>query len=330
MMFNGFNYISAIYELFIVKFKNYSNIYNCPFVYNKEVITIDSINAFKYSGKKNNDKNNKIRENIIGAIINNNIPKQYYSNCLWNNLKKEIYEYINKLHPEPYNKIECLHKGGRKFNFDFNIIFYYSNQQQPQSFNIELKYNASTIDEAPQFVSPMQPSQYMSNSYEEMYYEKYLPELSAMSGLPVPLKKIYLQQVHSNKPKCIEKYQELYYNGCSQSSKFTNKPSDIVFYEFSKKISNQSIIEFINKTELNSEKLSTYLQNTQQNKIYMLYSNKKFNIQYNNIDDYTIINTIKNSNKFRYECLTKSGKSINILLRWKNGNGIAFPAFQIS
>ena len=27
---------------------------------------------------------------------------------------------------------------------------------------------------------------------------------------------------------------------------------------------------------------------------------------------------------------TKSGIKLNILLRWKNGNGIAFPAFQIS
>jgi hypothetical protein len=27
---------------------------------------------------------------------------------------------------------------------------------------------------------------------------------------------------------------------------------------------------------------------------------------------------------------TKSDRNIKILLRWKNGNGIAFPSFQIS
>jgi len=30
-----------------------------------------------------------------------------------------------------------------------------------------------------------------------------------------------------------------------------------------------------------------------------------------------------------YVATSKSGNKIKILLRWKNGNGIAFPAFQI-
>lgn len=62
----------------------------------------------------------------------------------------------------------------------------------------------------------------------------------------------------------------------------------------------------------------------------MLYSGKSFILQKDNIDDYRIDKVHKNANKYRYECISKSGKTINILLRWKNGNGIAFPAFQIS
>jgi len=46
--------------------------------------------------------------------------------------------------------------------------------------------------------------------------------------------------------------------------------------------------------------------------------------------DYNIVSCVKNPAKSRYECETQSGKKINVLLRWKNGNGIAFPAFQIS
>jgi hypothetical protein len=30
-----------------------------------------------------------------------------------------------------------------------------------------------------------------------------------------------------------------------------------------------------------------------------------------------------------YVATSESGSKIKILLRWKNGNGIAFPAFQI-
>jgi hypothetical protein len=62
----------------------------------------------------------------------------------------------------------------------------------------------------------------------------------------------------------------------------------------------------------------------------MTASQEKCILQQINIDDYTIDIVVKNSNKYRYECISKNGKKINILLRWKNGNGIAFPAFQIS
>lgn len=34
--------------------------------------------------------------------------------------------------------------------------------------------------------------------------------------------------------------------------------------------------------------------------------------------------------KTSYIAKTTTNKKISILLRWKNGNGIAFPAFQIS
>ena len=128
----------------------------------------------------------------------------------------------------------------------------------------------------------------------------------------------------------MTKYQELYYNGCYRSSKFTNKEEDIKFYNLAKELSNESIKSFINNTELNIDFLSNYLHTTQKNKIYMLYSNKTFMLQKINIDDYTIDKVVKNPNKYRYECTNKNGKQINILLRWKNGNGIAFPAFQIS
>ena len=41
-----------------------------------------------------------------------------------------------------------------------------------------------------------------------------------------------------------------------------------------------------------------------------------------NLDDYIIVSVTKNPKKFRYECTSANGKKINVLLRWKNGNGI--------
>jgi hypothetical protein len=69
---------------------------------------------------------------------------------------------------------------------------------------------------------------------------------------------------------------------------------------------------------------------SQKNKIYMLFYDYKFYKEKMNLEDYLLISYEKEPKKYRYVAKAKSGKTIYILLRWKNGNGIAFPAFQIS
>ena len=299
------------------------------FTYNKEQITADRISAFDLSAKGLNDKNNKTRENIIGAIINEKVPSEYYQIPRWQAMRTSVYNYIGELDKNPYSRIECKHKGGRKFNFDFNIIFHMDGSES-RVYNIELKFNASAIDEAPQFVSPMKPSQYLSASYEDYYYTNYLNTLASTGGLPIPSKESFLSQIHTNKPKCMKAFQDIYYQGCGASSKFTNNETDIKFYELAKQLSSESIANFIEHADLNIELLSQYLQASQQGKIYMLYSEGIFVNQHANLADYVIVSVVKNPQKSRYECVSQNGKKITVLLRWKNGNGIAFPAFQIS
>lgn len=299
------------------------------FNYNKQVIDVKSINTFNISSRGDNDSSNKTREHIIGAIINNKVPENYFVLEKWLAIKNNVIEYINSLTSQPFVKVECLHKAGRKNNYDFLIKIYYE-EQKYEEFKVEFKFNAACLNETPQFVSPMKPSQYLNNSYEEFYYENYLTKLATMGNLDLPSKEDYLKQIHSDKPKCMKKYQEFYYNGCSGSSKFTGKQEHINFYNYAKELSNTSITEFINNSELNITMLSNYLQSTQLDKIYMLYTNNSLIKQTINMDDYTLISVIKQPDKYRYECTSKSGKKIKVLLRWKNGNGIAFPAFQLS
>ena len=141
---------------------------------------------------------------------------------------------------------------------------------------------------------------------------------------------MYIDTIGNNEPVCVKEAQELYYQGCKQSSKYTGEQAAIDFYNKCKTLSKNSIINFINQTDLNIESLNQYLITSQNNKIYLLYRNGVFNIQKTNNDDYNIISYTKNPKNARYDAITKTGKKIKILLRWKNGNGIAFPAFQIS
>ena len=109
-----------------------------------------------------------------------------------------------------------------KQDVEISMIFFiklFYDDGSNRDFMIEFKFNISTIDEAPQFVSPMKPSQYLNNSYEDYYFHNFLHKLSDMAQLKMPIKTEYLKQIHSTKPKCMKKYQELYYNGCHGTTK---------------------------------------------------------------------------------------------------------------
>lgn len=305
----------------------YSNFNNVK--YNNITINYNSINTFDLSSRADNDKNNKIRESIIGAIINNQIPTNYYKYSFrWKKIKDEINKYILQLcvlYNITFQNQKCVHKAGRKNNYDLILTI-----NGCKTFNIEIKFNAQNVIETPQFVSPMKPSQYLETSYEEYYYDNYLTILSNEYKLLLPDKHEYLHKIHSDKPKCMIEYQKKYYKGCDKSSKYTKNEEDIKFYNRAKEISEDSIKTFISNNNLKIVELTNYLLNTQSNKIYMLYKNGKFYLQSINSENYEIISYKKEPQLQRYVATTKTGITLKILLRWKNGNGIAYPAFQIS
>lgn len=301
-----------------------------PITHRDGIITYNCINAFINKNRSNNDNNNKIRENIIVCIINNNIPEEYYRFSLrWSKLKNTIDLFVKQLcniKCIPYiDSIVCIHKAGRCHHYDFKLIINNSIE-----FMVEFKFNVSCVDNTPQFVSPMKPSQYLDSSYEEYYYDYYFTTLVNTYNLPLPTKEDYLKYIHSPKPKCLQEHQIKYYRGCSKSSKYSGNKNDEEFYESSKTLSNNSISTFISKFGVNQDKLTEYLLDTQKNKYYMLYKDGRIYLDIINLNDYIITEITKDPSKYRYIAKTKSGKNLKILLRWKNGNGIAFPSFQIS
>ena len=269
---------------------------------------IYSIDSFEVSTKDNNNLCNSIRENIISSVINKNIPDYYYLFPKWEILRKGVNNYIGLI-AQNYSTLECIPTGGRAYKYDFNLIV-----DNNQKYNLEFKFNASCVADLPQFVSPVKPSQYMSKSYEEYYYDNYFPEDTSIEK---PERETYLKEIGSCNPPCMVEYKELYKN-------------NIIFNKKCNYCMKKSISEFIKHTDLHLDicKVSSYLKNTQKDKTYMLYKNGVFYIETLNNDDYELISYTKSNVGFIAKC--KSGKSIEIRLRWKNCNGIAFPAFQIS
>ncbi len=298
--------------------------------YNKSAICFNDINIFKSKNRSENDKNNKKRENIIGGVINNKIPEKYYKYSLrWTRLKKGIDKYIETLclanGITEIKGVNCEHKAGRGNHYDFILHI-----NECSDFKIEFKFNAELLNEAPQFVSPMKPSQYLTGSYEEYYYDNYFVPVTEKFNLPLPTKEEYLKSIHAPDPACVRPHQQKYYGGCNKSSKFTGDAEDIKFYNYLKKISKESIKTFITDHDILITKLNDYLLTTQKEKFYMLYKNSKISMQTINLDDYIITEIKKDPRYSRYIAYTKTKNKLKILLRWKNGNGIAFPSFQIS
>ena len=319
----------------IIYLSSYILYRSIPNSFQRKMITTSSIESFScFSAPKNlNDKHNKVRENIISSIINGEIPPHYFENEQWMSLKTNIDNYLDQLNERsPYSSVVCKQKGGRKYNYDFDIIF--KNVDGHQTLrNVEFKFNVNSVNQTPQFVSPVKTSQYMTHSYEEYFFDNYIPQLSALSGFPIPNKETYLKEIHSNMPECMKQYQSLYYSGCKASTHFTGDERAIEFYNICKELSAESIQQFIEMADLRPDVLCDYLIKFQSDKIYMLFSKKsEIILEKTNIDDYIIdpASYIKNPQKFRFECQSVNGKPIHILLRWKNGNGIAFPSFQIS
>ena len=312
------NYVTMLSIVPIIDYKS------CHIHYN-------SVNSFIISNRQSNDKENKIRESVISAVINDKVPNEYYAlSNRWSVMKYKINEFIHQLVESTnpgidIHTINCKNKGGRCNNYDFVITV-----NNVYSFHIEFKFNAANVNKTPQFVSPMKPGQYLSESYEEYYYTNYIPILSQISDIQPPDKEMYLQQIHLPNPPCMKLFQDKYYKGCKESSQYTGNIDDIRFYTKSKELSKRSISHFIEHTDLNIHTLTSYLLKSQSNKFYMLYKDGSFRLETVDINEYELVSCEKHPLKACYISTSKTGKKIKILLRWKNGNGIAFPAFQIT
>jgi len=73
----------------------------------------------------------------------------------------------------------------------------------------------------PQFLSLGRPSRFLSNNYESFFFQYFLPYLCNFAGCSLPSKNDYLQQVHTINAPCLTKMQQMYYEGCINSSKYT-------------------------------------------------------------------------------------------------------------
>jgi len=167
----------------------------------------DILTFFKSSTRNENDATNKKREDILHLF--SNPPKEYLEHPefgnYWKIIQKEWNEAIKKIGVEnsvpEYTSIKILKKGGRKFNYDADIL-YYNGTVIVAQIKLELKYGGTCIDELPQFLSLQAKTGLFSETYDKFWYEHYLDKYIACDvgiTLPKPSLDLYLKNVISTK-----------------------------------------------------------------------------------------------------------------------------------
>ncbi len=264
--------------------------------------------------KKDNDGNNRIREQIIYDILNKNITEEWYQNNKWNNIKTGLLRTLMETEKETDNyKIEL--KGGRNHNYDF-IIKYNVNDIR----KIEFKYNCSSIDKYPQFLSISSNNFIEDEGYASYFYDNYLNKIGLLINISIPSKSDYLKYIHSNN-----------YNTLSIFKEFKEQEKNSKFKEEKKRIVSESISKYLNtKIKLNINEINKYFKEKEKNKYYLLYKNEKFKIDYIKDEELEIVEMKEIKNNNTLILTTKSSSYISMLLRWKNHLGVLYPAWQIS
>jgi len=271
--------------------------------------------------KKDNDKNNKIRERILLAIGNNKIPEEWYSDEKWSKLKKSFDDIVISLTTENYDHISIEHKAGRNNNYDFVIHFMDKEDAIILSRNVEFKYNCHSITKCPQFLNRASKEFVKNYCYAEYFYDNYIKEICVLADIPeeeIIDKKTYMKYIHNM--KCdIDFFQKL-------------KLQETRIKKEKKKIVDRSIQQYLLNfgiDELDIEAMNTYMSDRQCDKVYILYKNGTFHKDYITRDELTIVSIKEIKNKNTIVLNTKSDSTIEMLLRWKNCAGVLYTGWQV-
>jgi hypothetical protein len=286
--------------------------------YKNHTIQYSSIYKFVASSKADNDAFNLQRELVIAAIINDDVPHTYFAiSKRWTKMRNGVITFVNdmvaKTNPGvTINTIACEHKAGRKNNNDLALVI-----NDTIRYRLEFKFNAKCVDACPQFVSPYKPSVYLDRSFEEWFYDTHLPKIAVFGGLAIPSRDVYLSTINNNKVECMTEFKAKY-------------KVDREFNKCCKQVDKVAIKDFIKHSSLSIEALSNYLQASQHNKHYMCYCDGMFH--YDKLDDalYVLdpkVSVGKESTNYIATC--SNGAKLEVKLRFKNGCGLQFPAFQI-
>jgi hypothetical protein len=309
------------------------------FTHNRQQLQYNSIFTFlPTSDRDQNDANNKIRESLISAVINKQIPQEYYYSIIWKSFIDKLFHYLEQVFRCPHSgtySYSCKIMAGRNYNYDFSVTATNRSTRIEETKKIEFKFNAKQISNCPQFFSVSSKAN-PTVSYAEHFYNTCVPIITQMYELQNIDKTAYIKCVHQTNYNKHPWFETLYQTENSDPEKMKRK----------KELVDNSIHTFLldrylqTDVEQEIKMWNKRFQESQGGKIYMLYcaKEKRFYIDEITEDELNIdLNNMtlgvgKSNNVHTLVFHTGEDRStkIGFLLRWRNHAGILNPAWQIS
>lgn len=296
-----------------------------------EIIEPKDIMAFILDNiKSDNDISNKIREQIIANIFT--VSEDYFVDDdfgqHWESIRQKLQNTLHNLCSLPYNRFSIQQKGGMNYNYDFIVTYFNHDNQVIQTIKLEFKNNNTNVKDLIQFLELYDKDckhkyNLFEYSYAEFYYDQFLDAYLAIDGntqIQKPDKETYLKYVYDFK------YTHPFFRFLYEEKTKNKKNKD--------KLVQESRTQFIETyaSQFNFEKLTEKIQESQTNKIFLLWDRNEFYTQTLDIENIKIVGIKPNSiHKLYFDLKVENFiYDIRVRLNWGNNNGIATPRWKFS
>ena len=268
-----------------------------------------------------NDKNNKIRENML--VFLHDPPSSFTSDIsyghVWTEMVSKWKVFLSTLCDLPYDDIRVKKMAGRRYNYDHEISFL-NEGIVVKRVKSEFKHNSKSLDNLPEYFNAPEKKRFIESCYAEYFYDNYVDRVCALSDTLIkPTRDEYM--------KCI-------YSANYSKNKFFEQLKHIepVIRNEKKLLVQESIKNYLNAygSTLNLATLSDEIKRTQSGKIFILWNFHEFNMDQFSDDEFELESVVNIKNDNVLVVRSKKGTTHNLLLRWKNHLGILYPAWQIS
>lgn len=311
------------------------------FSHNKTAINYESIFTFTtFADRARNDANNRMREPLISAIINGDVPQEYQHSIVWRKFTQRLLGFLRDLFselsvPSP-SKYTCKIMAGRNHNYDFLVTATFPGGNPPVSKKVEFKFNAKRITGCPQFLSV---SSKANTTYAEYFYDNCVGQITELYGIASAISRAdYLKSVHQTNYSKHEWFKTIYKLEIEGDEKHKMK-KHIVDTSIHTYLTEHYLVD-VDNVEQAIEFWNNKFRETQGDKVYMLYcpTEKRFYRDEITESELTIsaehmgiqLGRANNVHTLVFYTGPDRDTSIKLLLRWRNHAGVLNPAWQIS